>query len=324
MPDKTPPAPPDVLPLVYLASPTFPDSLPRFSGKVVDSATGQPLEAAFVGLNPYLTGYQGDTDAKDDVTDAAGRFSVSLIPLAMNPDIGNIIQLQPLLVVRHGYRPTYWRYQFRNGSQETDIKGVTISLEPARDTDTGVLHGRLVWGGEPVAGLPVGLALAGLGNKVGPGLTGYGAVTDDEGRYRIEGLPAGGYIVQPGYLVGDGAVFPIPPGFQAFVVRPDEETDAGDLSVLHEIRPIQPYEGAFLGFQPKILIWTAVPGAEEYEVRLDRGVLARVEVSQFYIPQDMEIWPGLHTWEVGAFAKGDSLIGFSQVPFQFRIEEPEE
>jgi len=322
-PDKTATAP-DIPPLVVLAVPVNVNLLPRFSGRVVDSVTGLPLEAAFIGLSPWLTGYEGNTSPNDDVTNGEGIFSVSGIPVGIDPDSGNLFQLQSLLVVRHGYQPTYWRHQFPNGSQNIDVKDVTIALDPVGPADTGVLHGRILKSGEPVAGLPVGLAVNALGNKTGPGLTGWGAVTDHEGRYRIKGLPGGSYIVQPGYLLGDGAVFPFPPGFMPFPVMPGAETDAGDLAVLQEIRPIQPHEGVVLARKPDILIWTSVPGAKEYEVRFDRGLLARVEVSQYYIPEEMEISPGRHTWEVGAFANPDSLLGYGQKQFQFRIEEPQE
>lgn len=316
---KTPPAP-EIPPLVFLAYPAVRDSLPRFRGRVVDAGTGDPLEGAFLGVSPYLDGYEGRTEPSDDVTLADGWFSVTGIPIAADPVTGNLTQILPLKVVRHGYRPVLWTYDFPNGSEETDVAGVTIALEPVGPGDTASVAGQVVRGGAPLAGAAVGLGLVGDGTKTGPGLTGWGTVTDEQGMYRIEGLPAGRYLLHVGYPVGDGVVGPAAPwqvevgGGQAVTIPP--------LEGRVEIEAIQPYQGDVTPGQPDRLIWTAVPGAVEYEVWLDRGLLGRFDDFQAAIPEDLVLGPGLHVWEVGAFAEGDTLLGFSQVRFWFRIDQP--
>jgi hypothetical protein len=313
---------PSLGPMRFFAESTLRDSLPRFRGVVRDAATQAPLGQAFLGQSSVPTGYRLNTDYRDDVTGPDGAFSVSGLPIAVDPQTGNLIQVQPLKIVRHGYRPVHYVHDFPNGSDETDISGLVIDLEPVGSADTGVLFGQIIRDGEPLADVPVALGFARPGEKAGPGLTGWSAVTDTSGRYRIEDLPPGIYNVLAGYLVGDGAVF----GGRVPQVEVGEgtEVEVGVHGVVYEIESGVPGQGAVLSGKPEYLAWNAVPGAASYTLSLDYGPLGDATENLFTIPPETEIGPGLHVWEVGALDGDGQLVGRSQVRFLFRVEEPVE
>ena len=301
-----------------------PDSLPRIAGQVVDAGSGDPLSRVFVSLSPYLTGYQGATSASDDITGQDGHFSVSQIIFAKDPYTGNLIQVSPLRITRQGYRPVIWSYYPPHGSDNVDICGVTITMTPVDDDDNGSISGRLMRDGLPAAGVAVGLGVVDLPvmEKAGAGLPGWAAVTDQDGRYIIGGLPAGTYILRPGFPLNDGAFFPDQPGNVPQEVGQSQAIDAGDLNVLHEIEPLFPSHGLALVAPPTTLHWTEVPGTTSYEVRFNRGILPPTDTNSIELPESLVITPGLHYWYVLAAKGTGQLIGASQVQAVFRLLEP--
>ena len=319
--DKTSPAPPPAEILVGLRQ--IPGDLPRISGQVVDDATGAPLQAAFVSTSPFMNGYVGETTYKDDVTLADGRFTVSEIAMAQDPDSGRLLQVEPLLVTCAGYRPLSWTHHFGNGDNNLDITGVTIRLQPVQAQDTGVLTGRLLLEEAPASGVAVGLGGVAT-EKSAVGQPGYLAVTDAEGVFRFTGLPGGVYFVQPGFLPGDGFVYPDQPGNIGQPVTPDEETVTGDLLIMREVQLYYPPNG-WDYFGPEWLEpfqWAAVPGATRYTVYLDRGIVGETETTSIGIPNDWTLNPGPHFWYVVAYNAQDQVIGASEVTGLFFIIEP--
>lgn len=299
----------------------LPDSLPRIQGRVVDAVTSAPLGRVFVSLSPYLSGYQGETAASDDVTLADGDFSVSQITFGIDHQSGNMFQIDPLRFTREGYRPVIWKYDPPNGSLNVDISGVTITMEPLGPGDTGSISGRILRHGLPVTGVVVGLGVADILKqaKAGPGLPGWTAVTDQEGRYTITNLPTGTYVLRPGYPLGDGIYFPTTqPGNLPGYVEAGHETQAPDLVVLHEIEPLNPANGQTVATPPDSLFWTEVPGATYYEVRFDRGVLPVTETNAIEIPESLTVNPGLHYWNVVAANDQDEVQGSTQIQAVFR------
>jgi hypothetical protein len=321
VPEKTSPPPPPVEILMALRQ--VPGGLPRFSGQVVDGITGQPLEAAFVSTSPFLSGYAGRTTYQDDVTLPDGRFSVSEIMVAPNPDTGNLIQIEPLLVTCAGYRPLSWTHHFANGDQNLDVSGVTIQLQPVQSGDTGELSGRLLLEGEPVAGVVVGLG-GSAATKSGVGQPGFTAMTDDAGVFHFTGLPGGVYFLHPAFRPLDGFTFPNQQGNFGRQVVPGQETLAGDLTLLHEIRLLYPPNGwDYFGAQwLEDFQWSAVPGATRYVAFLDRGVLGETDTTSIAIPEDWILNPGLHSWSVLAYSEGIGPIGAAEVTGIFFIVEP--
>jgi hypothetical protein len=308
-------------PAVALVRKIFPDSLPRIAGRVVAAGTGAPLGRVFVSLSPYLSGYQGETAPSDDVTLADGEFSVSQIPFGVDSQSENIFQIEPLRFTRQGYRPLIWSYDPPNGSENVDIGGVTITLEPLAPEDTGSISGMILRDGLPVADIVVGLGIADLlgKEKSGPGMPGWAGVTDQEGRYTIANLSTGTYILRPGFPLGDGVFFPNQPGNIPGYVESGHETLAPDLFVLHEIEPLNPAHGHTVGTPPDSLFWTAVPGATYYEVRFDRGVLPLTHTNAIEMPESLPISPGLHYWSVLAANESDEILGATQIKAVFRL-----
>ena len=323
--EKTSPSPPVTLVVIQVRK-VLPDSLPRIAGRIVDASSGNPLGQVFVSMSPYLTGYQGDTSASDDVTFNDGRFSVSQIPFAVDPESGNLLQINPLRFTRQGYRPVIWSYDSPNGSDNVDISGITISMTPIDSGDNGSISGRIMRDGLPAEGVTVGLGVVDLPvmEKAGAGMPGWSTVTDQDGRYTINGLPAGTYLLQPGYTLADGAFFPNQSGNVPRKVEPGQAVDAGDLIVLHEIEPQSPGHGGWQSIPPTYLDWTDVPGAKSYEVHFDRGILPLTETSRIDLPESLVISPGLHVWSVFAVNDKSDLIGATQVQAVFRLlEQPD-
>ena len=320
---KNSPSPPVTLVEIQVRK-VPPDSLPRIAGHIVDESSGNPLGQVFVSMFPYLTGYQGNTSASDDVTFGDGVFSVSQIPFAVDPESGNLIQINPLRFTRHGYRPVIWTYDSPNGSDNVDISGVMISMTRLDSGDNASISGRIMRDGFPAEGVAVGLGVVDLPvmEKAGAGMPGWAAVTDQDGRYTISDLPAGTYILQPGFPLADGVFFPNQTGNVPRKVDPGQAVDAGDLIVLHEIKPQWPSHGRHLTNPPTYLDWTDVPGAKSYEVHFDRGILPRAKTSRIDLPDSLVITPGLHLWSVFAVNENSELIGTTQIQAIFRQLEP--
>jgi len=303
-----------------------PDSLPRIRGQIVDALSGAPLDQVFISLTPYLSGYQGNTSASDDVTADEGEFSVSQIPFGIDPDTDNLLQILPLRLTRQGYRPVIWSYDPPHGSDNLDIGGITITMTPLDSGDTGSISGRMMRDGFPVADLVVGLGVVDLPEqeKSGPGLTGWAEVTDQDGRFTIGELPAGTYRLQPGFPLADGAFYPDQAGNVPLEVEPGQAIDAGDLIVLHEIEPQWPGHGRRLNIPPTTLEWFAVSGATSYEVRFDRGILPVTDTNFIELPDSLIITPGLHYWFVLAINSNQEVVGINQIQSVFRLLPPTE
>ena len=300
------------------------DSLALISGKVVDAATGQPLDQVFVSLSPYLTGYEQSFSASDDVTLDDGRFTSYQVPFTVNPVSGNIAQVQPLRFTRAGYRPALYAEDPPNGHFDLEFRGALIAMERVGPEDTGSITGRLLRDGSPLAGAVVGVGVLDTTAtvKAGPGMTGWTGMTDEEGVYRITGLPEGIYWLQPGFPVGDGVFFPNQENIEAATVTQGTEFTAKDLTVLHEIRPVTPAHGSFLTAPLDSLRWTAVPGAARYQIRFEFTDLPETTNNAAPFPAELLTDSGLYFWYVGAFNEEDDLLGVHQQSFRFTYEKP--
>ena len=138
----------------------------------------------------------------------------------------------------------------------------------------------------------------------------------------IADLPAGTYILRPGFPLSDGAFFPSQPGNIPWQVDVGQEIQAHDLVVLHEIEPLNPAHGLTLATPPDSLFWTAVLGATSYQVRFDRGVLPLTDTNAIEIPETLTISPGLHYWDVLATNDLDEILGATQIRSVFRFSPP--
>lgn len=321
---KTSPPPVKSLQVMVFRS-SWGDSLPRIAGKVVDASTGSPLDQVFVSLSPYLTGYEGSARPSDDVTLSDGNFSVYRIPFTVNPITENIRQVQPLRFTRAGYRPVLFMVDPPNGHIDLDFPGALIAMERVTEEDSASITGRLLRDGSPVAGVSVGVGIADVpaGSKSGAGMPGWTGTTDAEGTYQITGLPAGTYVLQPGYAVGDGALFINQPNIEMMEVSQGQALLAKDLIVIHEITPVSPVQGAQVSTLPDSLHWTPVPGAVSYEIQFDSALLPATETNSARLPNDPAIEVGRHNWLVAAYGPNSEFLGTTQTGSRFYYYPPD-
>jgi len=155
-------------------------STPKFSlsGTVVNSVTGEPVRRALVQI------YMGPEQAM--LTDSDGRFEFSNLPSG-----------QTSIAVR---KPGFMSDQEIPGGGppsmvETgpDAKPITVKLTPE-----GVLFGRVDSKGEPIEDLPVKV----IALRIEQGRKHWeqrgGAMTDEDGAWRIANLPPGTYFIAAG------------------------------------------------------------------------------------------------------------------------------
>ncbi|MBK7769144.1 MAG: hypothetical protein IPI48_01050 [bacterium] len=300
-----------------------PGGLPRFSGTVVDSETGLPLAQAFVSLSPWTTGYGGGAAVSDDVTGPDGAFAVHDIPVAMIGDTGVGFQVLPLIVSRAGYHTAHFVHTPPSGIDHPEVSGLVVELTPLGAADNGALTGRVLRAGVPVAGLVVGLGSVSSAAKGAVGIAGRAALTGADGRFDFSGLPAGAYVVHPGFLVGDGAWFG--GGAPAVDLAPGGAGDAGDLVVLHEIAPACGNPHVAWPDSMVTFRWTPVPGAARYGWFLDGDLLAESAVESVTVnlnALEPDLAPGLHAWQASAVDAADQAVGVMQNDAWFRRVVP--
>ena len=172
-----------VLALLAAAQETAPPKC-AISGTVVDSVTGQPLNQVDIEVD----GVAGPTPFT--TSDAKGGFTLIGLPSGQYRLKGN----------RNGYLETY--YGARAGS-----KGTPIRLDPGQRLDSlqfklrpfAVIAGTVRdQDGEPLARAQITLHRLQFdnGRRRVERLSGFFVRTDDQGQYRVAGLPPGRYYLR--------------------------------------------------------------------------------------------------------------------------------
>ena len=314
---KTPPeAPPPLIRVVAITPPRG----ARIAGTVVDAVTGRPLGAAFISTSRYPTGYDQGTTISDDVTLADGAFAVADIPF-LEDLTGRPQQVLPLAVSCAGYQPRLWTYTASIGEEIGRITGVEIALEPAGGEATGSLRGRVLRGTEPVPYVTVGLGNADLAAKGAVGLVGRTAATDFDGVFVFDDLPAGRYVLQPGFRGGDSVWYPDQPANVPHTVAADAETDAGDFQVIWQLTAVEPGDGEVVTRARRSFRWWSWSGAVAYDVFLDRREPVRVESTAWSLADGDTLAPGIHVWQVLAYDADDQLIGSFGPSAEFLVQD---
>jgi len=323
----TPPAP-EAPPWLVRVVFSPPPAGSRISGRVVDGDSGRALVGAFISASPYPTGYDG-TNALDDVTAADGTFSIKGVHFV---DLGgSIMQAAPLFVTCAGYGAITWVYPARPGEDLGNITGVEIALHRETGDFTGSLRGRVLRRGAPVDHLWVGLGAANLLDKDmaarldkgGAGQPGLTALTDAAGVFVFTDIPAGTYVIHPGFLPEDGAWFPDQPANVLRSVHPDSTTDAGDYQVVWEMEAESPRNGAVEDRSLRTFDWSPVAGASTYGVTIDRAAPVFVTGSSLTLAPGDTLASGAHVWQVAAFADAaaDTIIGTFGAQAEFWVTE---
>jgi hypothetical protein len=154
----------------------------RIEGRVIASS-GAPVGAAIVqatGRQPF-NGVQVVGVVATTTTDATGRFALEL------PQDGEY-QLQTAKAAYLSSDPSRQRVEVGSGL----VPPIELTMTPG-----GVITGTIVdSAGEPFQGVRVSaMQVRSENGRVVATRTGWERVTDDRGRYRVFGLPAGSYIV---------------------------------------------------------------------------------------------------------------------------------
>jgi len=148
-------------------------------GRVLDSATGQPIKGATVTLYS-----QGGREPLSTATDAEGRWEIDGLPAGE-------------------YHPSAGKAGYVDGGIHLGRSIGLTESNPERTVDLKLVRGAVLSGritdadGEPLAGIHV-MALREM--PTGPGRRGWGSTsggssTDDRGQFRVFGLAAGEYVL---------------------------------------------------------------------------------------------------------------------------------
>lgn len=269
------------------------------AGVVRDAVTLEPVVGAYVGDiwsgigGEYAFGELGGISLPEwGVTDADGRFEVGLN--TMINESNQVVGSMPLTITASGYLPvtlvgedsevvitpdgTWSGSPLPSPAEGDSVLNVEVMLTPrsaAQPTELGALSGRLVYLGNPVAGVQVAatlLASAEVDTVATPEkviIPDLIATSDAEGHFTINGLAPGVYSLAPGFPADDDWE-----GVNRFLTDPIYEVDAntttaaGDVELIHTVHPVWPIDGATVPGSMPILQWEAVPGATHYQVQM--------------------------------------------------------
>lgn len=180
-------------------------------------------------------------------------------------------------------------------------------------TSGGVVQGRVLWNGQPVAGATAYV----VDNP--PGLNRYGTATsDDQGRFSITGVPVGNKFV---VVSGNPRVFGRPTS-TAFLMTASPFTE--DFHLCRGFDPISPSNNAAVGSRP-VLRWDTFPDATRYFVVVllqgksvfTRG--GREPQTATSVQPDVDLPPGAYQWRVTAHNAAGQMIGCSFEPRGFVV-----
>ncbi len=247
----------------------------RINGTVLDADTGMPVPGAHVGITGWaLQGvdveapFFGTTLPEIGVTDGLGRFTLITTPDPFGPEN----YLPPFSVTKFGYKP----YTMVGRGPEyvpglpafgtmipaplDSLLNVEIRLHPdPLGTGLGVVRGRVVFAGQPVPGLPVGLSLAAVAapdtfsptvRKAGEDgietpLPDRTALSDASGAFEIAAVPFGTYVVISAYLANDGyRALARDEDRPVVTLTSSTPVDAGDLRLAKALQPLHPPDGS--------------------------------------------------------------------------------
>ena len=304
----------------------------RLSGRVIDATSGEPIEGAIVesthfdeGNTSLFSELWGRSDTITSPTNAAGEFLLTPLFKFL---VGEQEWVPHVRVKAPGYRS-----HFAGGWRINQIpQFLEFELDPGQDT--GIVTGTLRdLAGSTFANLRVAVEWrratfpkteTPAGKVLMPDLIG---VSDEKGEFRIEGLPLGGFVLDPSFDRDDGFVGEQARAFE--IEFEGQEIDVGPLVVWPAIVPVQPE--AFAEVDVPFFVWEPVEDTLFYRVELrralDNGTLTvSTETHSFNPDPDLFSEPGMYTWKVVAFLQEFPPIelGAMERPSPFFVKEGNE
>jgi len=295
---------------------------PRVTGQVVDAESGEPIVGATVGLPGWPHGWDGWLQPSSDVTDDEGRFLVRDVPFAVDPNGGDPFMLWPLIFQAEGYVPLARDFA-PPGQNFDEVLVGSIGMLVSDPDDLGSIMGHVVFGDEPVPGVDVVVTWVGDQDKTWIGHPGLTAVTDDSGRFILDGLAPGVWGFEAAFFPEDGWVQPMS-SRNLVTVRADEVVDVGIHGLQRSVRPIFPLPGAVRVDSLPVFRWHAVAEADSYDVFIGRWALGRTHGTELSVPEDSSLSEGTYSWQVrGVIVTGGTVttVASSEV-VQFFVVGP--
>lgn len=296
-------------------------------GRVTDADTGEPIFGAIVettsiqeSVRTLFSELEGRSNRLTQPTDADGRYRIDHMP---------VFTLNNLEVVPHVRisAPGYRSQSFGGWNRDLFPGQLNARLQPGQDE--GAVVGRLVHlrTGEPVSGLDVTVEWRNGAGTFPKTLLGAIGTSDAEGRFRIEGLPAGGHLLNPAFPLDDGWS-----GEQnrTVTVPAAGVVDVGTLRVVEAMQVVAPEDRAVVEGD-LLLRWEPVPGATFYVLRFFRaedgagfqtGTTETAWKPGFEDGEDFFAIDGTYRWSIIAYADPINEAGRPERSRVFRLGKP--
>ncbi len=313
----------------------------RVSGTVLDDDTGETVVGAFVegvydAWNDLCPAFRGSTRSDWEVTDSEGRFSITVKAYYLD---WRPVGLEPISVTRQGYlpyslggdgpKPGGYPPPLPMPAQDESTLVVEVRLQPllhggVGPDGVGKIRGRLTYLGAPVPGIRVATSMLSSAHPetllaapldASVPIQGNVVITDSEGRFQIDQLIPGFYVVHPAYLPDDGYLHL---DVQTLRVESSQTTDAHDVSVIKAIGPVHPPRRAVLSSPTPRFEWQIRPESAayefiEYKLHVQLGNRETVTVggltdTTWQLPDSLAFSPGASIrWDVEVIGSTNDL-----------------
>lgn len=322
---------------------------PEVSGVVVDAISGELIPGASIEIGPTFVAPErfGLSSQHRQLSDPEGFFELRDFLILQLPDGGLIPDLLCTAPGYLGYRRTL-------ALEELPAQGLRLELQPG--TDRAQLSGRVVdLNGEPLGGIPITvdwISRPEFTAKAGDApperqvlVPGRSTLSQLDGSYLLEGLPAGFYQITVGYKLDDGWLRIDSQNLPEGLVRPriqineGESARLGDVASAPAIRPLTPIPDALVGPQPDFSweAWSFLGSQWATGYRIVIAPFGTPDDSQWLtlapIPGEELAWPdpdtflppGRHAWRVdvigGLAGEGGFMLFESWAHFEVPLPE---
>lgn len=311
-------------------------------GTVRDAATGLPVAGAWVsaGFTDPTFLLSAGLPPWESRTDEAGRFKLSGVP---------IVQLSS---GRTGLFPIVSTHRdYRSGGTGSLVRGEILPILPLSGSPLEIelvlepgsgdraIHGRVVYLGQRIGGVPVALTFADIdtgapasesftrSSGLSPRAMVPGAVqvTDPSGEFEFSGLSSGRYRIHAAHLADDGWVpRTLGSGPPASVVVGKMDLHDLEIAVVPGIRLISPTRLEVVDTVRPTLAWEPVAGATRYLVLFSRANSFLLSETVTTMETSVLLPPGYFRegdqarWAVQVYA-GEMLAASSEVVGTFTI-----